>query len=78
MASGRNASCATYLLALVTDDDMTSIVRYEGDYGVIRQRLLWHCMYHLINHGTQHRSEAAAILYGFRVPRREKWILRCF
>ena len=27
-----------------------------------RDRILWHCLYHVVNHGTQHRSEAAALL----------------
>ena len=27
--------------------------------------LLWHCLVHVVNHGTQHRSECAAILTGF-------------
>jgi uncharacterized damage-inducible protein DinB len=27
--------------------------------------VLWHCLLHVVNHGTQHRSEAAAILTGY-------------
>ncbi|MGZ9221207.1 MAG: DinB family protein [Anaerolineales bacterium] len=27
--------------------------------------MLWHAMAHLVNHGTQHRSEAAAMLTDF-------------
>jgi uncharacterized damage-inducible protein DinB len=27
-----------------------------------RTRILWQCLYHVVNHGTQHRSEAAALL----------------
>ncbi len=27
--------------------------------------MLWQLMLHLINHGTQHRSEAAALLTGY-------------
>lgn len=44
------------------DEDMLRIVRYEVGGGVQRERVLWHCLFHLVNHGTQHRSEAAAIL----------------
>lgn len=46
----------------LSDDDLQSTVRYPIDSGTIRERLLWHCLYHLANHGTQHRSEAAALL----------------
>lgn len=53
-----------YLTSL-TDDDLNGYVRYTTSEGDKRERLLWHCLYHLINHGTQHRSEAAAILTGY-------------
>jgi hypothetical protein len=33
--------------------------------GKSRSRILWHIMIHVMNHGTQHRSEAAAILTSF-------------
>jgi uncharacterized damage-inducible protein DinB len=49
-------------LAQLTDDDMTDYVRYTVPEGHKRERLLWHCLWHVVNHGTQHRSEAAAIL----------------
>lgn len=48
-------------LGRLSDTDMTSIIRYTAD-GNKRERLLWHCLIHVINHGTQHRSEAAAML----------------
>lgn len=48
-------------LATLTDSDMDGIVRYEGGEGV-RERILWQCLVHMINHGTQHRSECAAML----------------
>jgi uncharacterized damage-inducible protein DinB len=47
-----------------TDADMQSIVRYTVPEGN-RVRVLWHCFYHLINHGTQHRSECAQMLTDF-------------
>lgn len=52
-------------LAGLSDDDLTGYVRYTAHEGTVRERLLWHCLWHLVNHGTQHRSEAAAILTGY-------------
>jgi uncharacterized damage-inducible protein DinB len=48
-------------LASLHDADMESIVRYEIPEGV-RERVLWQCLWHVVNHGMQHRSEAAAML----------------
>lgn len=50
-----------YLIHL-TDADLSGIVRYTTDEGDRRERVLWHCLLHVLNHGTHHRSEAAAIL----------------
>lgn len=54
-------------LASLQDDDLNHLVRYTTDSGQKRARILWHCLLHVVNHGTQHRSEAAAILtsYGY-------------
>ena len=46
----------------LTDADMASHLKYTNDEGVLRDRILWHCLLHVVNHGTQHRSEAAALL----------------
>ena len=54
----------TYLNRL-TDADMESHKKYIADNGEPRDRILWHCLYHVVNHGSQHRSEAAAILTHF-------------
>ena len=48
-------------LGSLTDADMTGIIRYEVEEG-IRERVLWHCLFHVVNHGMQHRSEAAHLL----------------
>lgn len=49
----------------LTDEDVESHKKYFTDKGEPRDRILWHCLYHVVNHGTQHRSEAAAILTNF-------------
>ena len=49
-------------LAGLNDEKMLEIVRYKADEGNQRERVRWHCLYHVVNHGTQHRSEAAAML----------------
>lgn len=56
-----NAEMRAFLDGL-QDADLATIVRYPGDGGVMRERVLWHCLFHVVNHGMQHRSEAAAIL----------------
>ena len=52
-------------LGKLSDQDMDSMVRYPIDSGIVRERPLWHCLWHLVNHGTQHRSEAAALLTSY-------------
>lgn len=47
----------------LSNEDLSGIISYEGDE--TRHRALWHCLAHLVNHGTQHRAECAAILTGF-------------
>ena len=49
-------------LGTLKDEQLAGLVKYTTDSGIKRERVLWHCLFHLVNHGTQHRSEAAAIL----------------
>ncbi|MGD8402824.1 MAG: DinB family protein [Anaerolineales bacterium] len=49
----------------VTQDMLSSIIHYQTMSGKPYQNTLWHLMLHLVNHGTQHRSEAAAMLTDF-------------
>jgi uncharacterized damage-inducible protein DinB len=49
----------------LTDEELNAHVTYTNDEGVLRDRILWHCLLHVVNHGTQHRSEAAALLTGY-------------
>lgn len=51
-------------LRTLTDDDLKAFVSYEVD-GSIRNRVRWHCLLHVVNHGTQHRSECAIMLTDF-------------
>jgi len=37
---------------------LNSVYHYSGE-GYSRSRVLWHCLVHVVNHGTQHRSECA-------------------
>jgi len=46
----------------LTDEDVNNHIQYVNDEGSPRDRVLWHCLLHVVNHGTQHRSEAAALL----------------
>jgi uncharacterized damage-inducible protein DinB len=52
-------------LAGLSDNDLVGYVRFTTDEGQSRERILWHCLFHVVNHGMQHRSEAAAILTGY-------------
>jgi uncharacterized damage-inducible protein DinB len=47
------------------DKQLNRPLRYTTDSGSVRERLLWHCLFHAVNHGTLHRGEAAALLTGY-------------
>ncbi|HEX2698026.1 MAG TPA: DinB family protein [Anaerolineales bacterium] len=49
----------------VTDEGLYGKFKYVSTEGVPHERVLWESMAHLVNHGTQHKTEAAAILTGF-------------
>jgi uncharacterized damage-inducible protein DinB len=49
----------------LSDQDMYGLLRYQIPGGIVRERILWHCLLHVVNHGTQHRSEAAALLTSY-------------
>lgn len=50
----------SYVAGLTDDEVRTRIVDYRSTEGESHRRLLWETMAHLINHGTNHRSEVAA------------------
>ena len=49
-------------LAPLTESDLLRVVNYKRTSGGTSEQILWQLMAHLVNHGTQHRAEAAAIL----------------
>ena len=52
-------------VAGLTDDDLNRPVSYKTTKGLPMENILWHLMAHVVNHGTQHRSEAAMLLTGY-------------
>ena len=58
---GEEQAMRAYLASL-RDVDMETHRYYNTPAGDARDRIFWHCLFHVVNHGTQHRSEAAALL----------------
>ena len=51
-------------VANITDEGLYRKFNYVSTEGFPHERVLWEAMAHLVNHGTQHKTEAAAILTG--------------
>lgn len=49
----------------VREERLNNTFDYTNTAGKPFSRVLWHAMVHLVNHGTQHRTEAAAMLTDF-------------
>jgi uncharacterized damage-inducible protein DinB len=49
----------------VTEERLNSKFSYKATDGTPHERILWQAMAHLVNHGTQHKTEAAAMLTDF-------------
>ena len=52
-------------IAAQTDQDFNRLVSYKTTQGVSQQTILWQILAHVVNHGTQFRSEAGVILTAF-------------
>ena len=49
-------------LASLTDEDLQRTIHYRTTKGVPYENPLWQLLLHVVNHGTQHRAEAAITL----------------
>lgn len=48
----------------VADEMLYTKFKYVSTEGYPHERVVWESMAHLVNHRTQHKTEAAAILTG--------------
>ncbi len=48
----------------LTDEQLNASFGYTSTEGESHRRVLWQAMAYLVNHGTQHKTEAAAMLTG--------------
>lgn len=48
----------------LTEETLNGMIRYVIP-GAVREHVVWHFLLDVINHATQHRSEAAALLTGY-------------
>ena len=49
----------------VTEEKLNSNFNYKTTDGTPHAEILWQVMMHVVNHGTQHKTEAAAMLTDF-------------
>ncbi len=52
-------------IASLDDASLNGFYTYLGSDGATRKRRVWQTIVHVVNHGTQHRSEVAAFLTGY-------------
>ena len=51
-------------VASLSEDGLERVFSYVDTQGVAQERVFWQSLLHVVNHGTHHRSQAAAILKG--------------
>ena len=51
----------------LSEQQLDESVAYTNRRGEAFENILWNILVHLVNHGTQHRSEVASILTGYGV-----------
>jgi uncharacterized damage-inducible protein DinB len=59
---GKEEQETRIFLAGLSDEDLVGYRYHTTSAGEPRDRILWHCLLHVVNHGMQHRSEAAGLL----------------
>jgi uncharacterized damage-inducible protein DinB len=52
-------------VAGLTEAELNQVVKYTTMSGWPMENILWQILVHLVNHGTQTRSEAALLLTGY-------------
>ena len=57
----RERDAFLHYLHSLDESDLQREIEYVGAHGP-RKRLVWHCLWHVVNHGTQHRAECAMLL----------------
>ncbi len=60
----RQSEITRHCLDMLNDEDLLRIHTSERG-GETHQWVLWQVLVHVVNHGTQHRAECAALLTGF-------------
>ena len=55
-------------LAELTPDDLDGPLEYRNTKGVLYQQPLWELLFHVVNHGSDHRGHVSTLLTGMGSP----------